>query len=328
MTTRPARFTIGQLARQAGVSAQTLRHYDRLGLLRPSATSAARYRFYTEDDRTRLELIRALRALDLDLETIGHLLRGAVGVQKAAELHLRTLDHQMRTLERRRAVLRVLLRSDVPATPDRLGRLQALAGFEQMERERFLASELDQRLRGAGNERLQQWIRSVAIIDLPASPTGAQVEAWLELAEMVSDPTFLERHRQRGANASAPHGDRSPADIVALYRPAANAAGKRIIPQSSTGQAIVRKWASSFVVRGARRDWRELARELLRTIDAQENHREQRFWQLVAVLKPEVARSAISVAWPWLIEGLRAMAGAPALVVRPRRSDRTGAVRR
>ena len=34
MTARLARLTIGELARQAGVSAQTLRHYDRLGLLR------------------------------------------------------------------------------------------------------------------------------------------------------------------------------------------------------------------------------------------------------------------------------------------------------
>ena len=304
MKTAPARLTIGELARQAGVSAQTLRHYDRLGLLKPSATSAARYRLYTEQDRARLELIRALRALDLDLETIGRLLRGAVGMQRAAELHLRTLDHQMRTLERRRAVLRVLLRSDAP-TADRLARLQALAGFEQMDRERFLADQLDRRLRGAGSARLQRWIRTVAVVDLPASPSEAQVEAWLELAEMVSDPTFLERHRQRTASVGSSTRDWPP-DVAALYGPGAAAARAGIDPASEKGLAIVRRWARAFAERGGRPGDKAFAVDMLRAIDAQADVREQRFWELVGVLKPEVRESAISIAWPWLIAGLRA----------------------
>jgi DNA-binding transcriptional MerR regulator len=306
MTPRSPRLTVGQLARQAGVSAQTLRHYDRLGLLKPSSTSAARYRLYTEQDRARLELIRALRALDLDLETIGRLLRGAVGVRKAAELHLRTLDHQMRMLERRRAVLRVLLRSDSAPTADRLARLQALAGFEQMERERFLGDQLDRRLRGAGSDRLQRWIRAAAVVDLPTSPTEAQVEAWLELAEMVSDPTFLERHRVRAAEGGSDAGDRWPTDVGALYRPAATAARAGVDPTSTKGLTIVRRWVRVFAERAGRRDERAFASDMLRSIHAQHDGREQRFWQLVAVLKPEIGRSAISVAWPWLITGLRA----------------------
>ena len=322
MSARTAQLTIGELARQAGVSPQTLRHYDQLGLLKPSATSAARYRLYTDTDRARLELIRALRALDLDLETIGHLLRGAVGVQKAAELHLRTLDHQMRTLERRRAVLRVLLRSDVPATADRLARLQALAGFEQMEREQFLADQLDRRLRGAGNARLQRWIRAAAVVDLPASPTEAQVEAWLELAEMVSDPTFLERHRQRSPGASAPDAERWPADLATLYRSAALAARDGVDPRSAKGQAIVRRWTRAFAERSGRRDWRAFAGDMLRAIDAQRDTREQRFWELVGVLKPDVAQSAISIAWPWLVAGLRIWVDAQPPVGSHRRATR------
>src|SRR5690349_1937969 len=171
MTTKSSRSRIGDLARQAGVSAQTLRHYHRLGLLRPTATSASGYRLYTEEDRGRLELIRALRALDIDLETISQLLRGVVGVRKVAELHLRTLDLQLRTLERRRAVLRVLLRGDTPPTADRLARLQSLAGFERMEREQFLGEQLDRRLRGTGNPNLRRWIQRAAVLDLPESPT-------------------------------------------------------------------------------------------------------------------------------------------------------------
>jgi hypothetical protein len=36
--------------------------------------------------------------------------------------------------------------------------------------------------------------------------------------------------------------------------------------------------------------------------------REERFWTLLAVLNAEVARSPISIAWPWLMEGLRVLA--------------------
>lgn len=311
MPPRPTRrSTIGELARQAGVSAQTLRHYDQLGILRPTATSPAGYRLYTEEDRGRLELIRALRALDLDLDTINRLLRGAVGVRKVAELHLRTLDLQARTLERRRAVLRVLLRADTPPTADRLARLQVLAGFEQMERAQFLSEQLDKRLHGTTNANMRRWVQNAAVLDLPESPSEAQVEAWLELAEMVSDPGFLERHRGNAARVgagaqSAGDAERWPNETLALYEPAAAAARKGIDPRSAKARPIARRWIQAFARRSGHKDARAFAQQMLRAIDAQHDAREERFWELVAVLKPAVARSPISAGWPWLIAALR-----------------------
>jgi DNA-binding transcriptional MerR regulator len=313
MTTgRGGRLTIGALARQAGVSPQTLRHYHRLGLLRPAATSTGGYRLYTDQDRARLELIRALRALDLDLDTIAKLLRGAVGLRRVAELHLRTLDLQVRTLERRRAVLRVLLRSEQAPTAERLAQLQALAGFEQMERERFLQEQLGARLRGTSNAALARWIQTAAIVDLPEHATEAQVEAWLELADMVSDPAFLERHR-RAVRSPAVHGAPSSGDpaqwlaaMNALYGPAAKAAAARVDPRSEKARRLVRRWVRSLADESGRRDVRPFAERLLRAIDQGRDAREERFWHLVGVLKPQVARSPVSVAWPWLMSALRA----------------------
>ena len=323
MGTRSARrSTIGELARQAGVSAQTLRHYHRLGLLRPTATSTAGYRLYTEEDRGRLELVRALRALDLDLDTINRLLCGAVGVRNVAELHLRTLDLQARTLERRRAVLRVLLRAEASVTPDRLARLQVLAGFEQMERERFLATELDKRLRDTGNANMRRWIQSAAVLDLPESPTEAQVEAWLELAEMVSDPGFLARYRGEPSTAPSLQSfgdpDRWPKVMVALYEPAAEAAKRGVDPRSAKARPIVQRWVRLLAHRAGRRDLRAFAEQMLRAIDADHDSREERFWLLVGVLKPSVARSPISLGWPWLVAGLREWVNSAAPTTRRR----------
>ena len=305
---RSSRTTIGSLARQAGVSAGTLRHYHRLGLLRPTGTSAGGYRLYTDADRGRLDLIRALRALDLDLETIGRLLHGAVSVRQVAELHLRTLDLQARTLARRRAVLRVLLRGPHPTT-DRLARLHVLSGFERLDREQFLSEQIDDRFRGTRETRWRDWIQQAAVIDLPDSPTEAQVEAWLELAEMVSDPGFLAEHRARastGTDDSKRLEAGSPDNLIERVRPAAAAARAGIDPSSAAARPIVVRWVRAFARRQGRRDIRAFAEEVLGSINTEQARREQRFWELLGVLKPDVAQSPMSVAWPWLVAALTA----------------------
>lgn len=56
-------WRIGQLARMAGVSERTLRHYDKIGLLNPAAVNRATgYRWYGAAELTRLERIRAFDA--------------------------------------------------------------------------------------------------------------------------------------------------------------------------------------------------------------------------------------------------------------------------
>ncbi|HEX5436102.1 MAG TPA: MerR family transcriptional regulator [Gemmatimonadaceae bacterium] len=306
MPTSP-HLTIGALARQAGVSAQTLRHYDRLGILRPSATTRAGYRLYSEADRVRLELVRALRGLGFDLATIAKLLRGAVSARAAAELHLRALDLQVKSLTRRRAVLCVLLRDGDALTFERLQRLHVLASVDNQDRARFVGDALDARLRGTRHRALGEAIRRVAVVDLPESPTAAQVEAWLELAEMVSDESFLARHRAAGADT----GTRQLGDMHALCRPAAEAVERGVQTASAEGRAIVGRWVAAMLRqqrRASRGSMKARARELRAAMEQGRDAREERFWTLLAVLNPEVARSPISIAWPWLMEGLRVLA--------------------
>ena len=51
-------MTIGELAKQANVNPRTLRYYERIGLLVPSARTDAGYRLYTERDAARLAFIQ------------------------------------------------------------------------------------------------------------------------------------------------------------------------------------------------------------------------------------------------------------------------------
>ncbi|WP_052274329.1 MerR family transcriptional regulator [Arthrobacter sp. L77] len=65
---------IGELADRTGLSLRTLRHYDEVGLLRPSGRTDGGFRVYSEGDFTRLTRIRQARALKFSLEEIGELL--------------------------------------------------------------------------------------------------------------------------------------------------------------------------------------------------------------------------------------------------------------
>lgn len=70
-----ARLTVGQVARLAGVTPKTLRHYDRLGVLRPAEVDPVTgYRWYRPAQVEQVRLVRRLRALELPLEDVCRLL--------------------------------------------------------------------------------------------------------------------------------------------------------------------------------------------------------------------------------------------------------------
>ncbi|MBR7743358.1 MerR family transcriptional regulator [Phycicoccus sp. BSK3Z-2] len=69
-------LTVGQVAETFGVTVRTLHHYDAVGLVVPSARTAAGYRLYTSADLSRLATVVTYRRLDLPLEKVRALLDG------------------------------------------------------------------------------------------------------------------------------------------------------------------------------------------------------------------------------------------------------------
>lgn len=68
-------FTIHEAAKKAGMTEETLRHYDRIGLVKPARRDDwTRYRYYSQQDIVRLNTIAALRCMDLSLKEIGQVL--------------------------------------------------------------------------------------------------------------------------------------------------------------------------------------------------------------------------------------------------------------
>src|SRR5258706_1119719 len=79
-------YTVGQVARLAGVSVRTLHHYHQIGLLVPEGHSPAGYRRYSNDDLERLQRVLFYRELGFALEEIVTLLDDPA---IDAEAHLR-----------------------------------------------------------------------------------------------------------------------------------------------------------------------------------------------------------------------------------------------
>ncbi|GAA2514245.1 MerR family transcriptional regulator [Pilimelia columellifera] len=72
--TQAVTWTVGQVAREFGVTVRTLHHYDAIGLLTPSDRTRAGYRRYTEPDLIRLRHIVLYRRLDFSLDEVAELL--------------------------------------------------------------------------------------------------------------------------------------------------------------------------------------------------------------------------------------------------------------
>lgn len=84
---------IGELARRTGLTIRTLRHYDALGLLKPSGRTRSAYRLYSPADLTRLLHIQSLKTLGLTLPEIARSLDDpAYDAQEALRRHIEVLE--------------------------------------------------------------------------------------------------------------------------------------------------------------------------------------------------------------------------------------------
>ena len=106
---------IGMLANRAGVPVDTVRYYERVGLVPRPSRQASGYRRYADEDVMRLRFIRKGKVLGFSLEEIRELLAlssrcdaDMAGVKAAAEARLRALDARIAELERVRLALRTV----------------------------------------------------------------------------------------------------------------------------------------------------------------------------------------------------------------------------
>lgn len=102
---------IGELARRSGLTQRTLRHYDEIGLLKPSGRSWADYRLYSRSDVGRLLAISQLKSLGLSLAEIGTALDEGADPRELLARHAELLEQRIAAEEELLARLRYLRRT-------------------------------------------------------------------------------------------------------------------------------------------------------------------------------------------------------------------------
>ncbi|MBI5608304.1 MAG: MerR family DNA-binding protein [Deltaproteobacteria bacterium] len=105
-------LTIGQVAKQAGVGVETVRFYERNGLVPPPPRRASGYRCYPPDTVQRIRFILHAKALGFTLREIGDMLKlrvtrgtACADLREAALSKAHDIDRRIQALQRMRATL-------------------------------------------------------------------------------------------------------------------------------------------------------------------------------------------------------------------------------
>ncbi|QHC23870.1 helix-turn-helix domain-containing protein [Streptomyces sp. GS7] len=293
-------LTIGDLARRTGVSVRTIRFWSDIGILAPAGRTAGGFRLYDAGAAARVDLVRTLRELGLDLETVRRVLDRQVTVRDVARAHVRALDAEIRTLRVRRAVLDRVARRD--STTEEMTMMHDLARMSADERQRIIDGFVHETFDGIAPEapgaHLAHAMRTMPA-HLPADPTPEQVEAWVELAELVGDAAFRKRVREMAVAGA--QGEQQPdgPDPAKVAEHAGRAVREHVVPESAAGEEILHRIVGPGLPAAERA---RLADKLATFTD----QRVERYWQLLGVLNGRPPIPSQVPAFAWLIAALRA----------------------
>jgi DNA-binding transcriptional MerR regulator len=295
-----ALLTIGQLARRTGVPARTIRFWSDEGVLPETDRSSGNYRRYDARAVARLDLVRTLRELGLGLDDVRLVLERRRTVEDVAAAHVQAIDNQIRALRTQRAVCTLLARGAPSARKAAL--MNDLVRLSASERQQVIDEFVDATFAGTDPEAPGAGIAAnmrTLPTELPDDPTTEQVEAWVELAELVRDPAFRARAREMAVAGSQADGDQPQFDPAPVVEHAGAAVAAGTAPGSPEGQAVLARIIEPGMDATARD-------ELADTIATFTDRRVHRYWDLLGILNGWGRAPSQVEPFEWFIDALRA----------------------
>ena len=301
-------YSIGDLARRTGLSVRTIRFYSDAGVLPPTHRSSANHRRYDLTAVTRLDLIRTLRELGVDLASIHRVLADEITVSQAAAAHAEALDVQIRLLRLRRAVLRVVAKRN--SSPEEMELMHRIVQLSEAERHRLIHDFVDSTYGSVdANPQLVELLRST-VPDLPDEPTAEQVECWIELAELVQDTDFRASVRRMAEYQAAERADGDRTGLhheltihVADRVAAAIADGVR--PASAQAAPVVAELVARYADTFGATDSGEYRAKLSTRLAIANDPRVERYWHLIATINGSPTTISLAPIFTWFTEALQ-----------------------
>ncbi|MFJ8824650.1 MerR family transcriptional regulator [Streptomyces sp. NPDC102467] len=295
----PQLLTIGQLARRTGLTVRTIRYWSDEGVLHPATRSDGGYRLYDAESVARLELIRTLRELGLGLDDVRQVLGGERDIASVAAAHVAALDAQMRTLRLNRAVLSTVAKRN--STTEEMALMNRLARLSAAERKHIIDHFMEETFGGldAADPDIRNRMR-VMVPDLPDDPSSSQVDAWVELAELMQDAGFRAHMRRMIEFNNADRGPDAPPGsslwfMSRLVQLAGEALARGVAPGSEDADEVLRGLLGDA----------DRAEVLERLRDAANND-VARFRDLVALVRGVEPTPRPDEEFTWVLAALRA----------------------
>ncbi|KQM81012.1 MerR family transcriptional regulator [Agromyces sp. Leaf222] len=149
-------WSIQEIAKLAGTTSRTLRHYDDIGLLEPARIGSNGYRYYDAEALVRLQRIMLLRDLGLGLPAVADVLEREDRAPHALRSHLEWLLREQQRLARQ--IVSVERTIDALEGGERLMAEQMFDGFDHTE----YKEEVEQRWGTDAYARSDAWWRSMS----------------------------------------------------------------------------------------------------------------------------------------------------------------------
>jgi DNA-binding transcriptional MerR regulator len=298
-------LTIGELSRRTGVPVKTLRFWSDEGLLPPATRSDGGYRLYAEDATIRLELVRALRDAGLGLDAVKKVVQNDLSLADALRLQLATVEAHAASLQRVAAALRVALRAGAPNESD-LRRLCAVTQLTNDERRTVIERYYRHIAEGIPEGSPWKKLAEAKVPQLPDNPTAEQLDAWLELSELLADESFVERQRTNTREAAEAKLDmlKLRAANVEAARAAAEARAQGASPGSEAGRALVEAFVAGIATAAGKPVTEQLRRGMYERYLAYDP-RHARYWELVSIMTGQPSAPGRVVDWSFVAEAVK-----------------------
>jgi DNA-binding transcriptional MerR regulator len=294
------RYTIGELADRTGLSVRTIRFWSDSGVIPPIGRSSGGYRLYGAEAIGRLELVRTLRELGVGLPRVREVLDRQTTLAEVVACHVEALDAQIRMLRLNRAVLHSVGHRENQT--EGLSLMHKLATLSARERQRLVDGFVDKVFAGVTDPDalvIAEFMRQTPP-RLPDDPTAAQVDAWLELAELVSDRDFENTMRTMVLSGGPDYRIDFGLEIRPLVlEHAGRAVRDGITAESASGRAILDRIVPidlGAVETAALLDWLDLVAE----------PRVERYWELLSSIDDRPPAPRAVPAFAWLADAVRA----------------------
>ena len=187
-------YSIGEVARRTGLSVSAIRFYSDAGIITPTAHTGAGYRRYDIRAVAGLELVRTLRELGAGLDDIRQLLAAEITLPDLAKAQLTFVERQLGQLRARRAVLRTIVREH--SATEQVSLMHKLVSMSDGDRAQLIEEFWIEVTDGLDVQEFFVDHLRPRRPELPEDPTSEQLEAWIELADMVQVASFRQAVRQ------------------------------------------------------------------------------------------------------------------------------------